>query len=413
MSLEGKVALITGASRGIGAAVARLLHDARGAPRPRLAERRRPRARRRRRAAVRRARPGAVTRALRRDGRAVRRHRHPGRERRRRRVRAVPRPLPGAPRRDDRRQPEGDALRGAGGAAAPARERRGRLITLASEAGRRGLPLEAVYCASKFGQVGFTRALDHELREHGVRCTNVCPGGVATDFALDEGRGRTPDVLPGDDDRRRTSPRSSLFVARRGRATTASSRRPSADDRGVMGMSEPVRWGIVSTAHINRLRDPAGARVAEGRAPRGREPRPARGPRRTRGVGDPARLRLATRRCSPTPTIEAVYISLPEHAALRVVDPRARGGQARPLREAASAGTRPTSRRRSTRRTASGRLLTEAFMYRHNPQTTRSSSSSSRDGAIGELRVDAHRVQLLPLRRRQHPPAHRRRGRQR
>jgi NADP-dependent 3-hydroxy acid dehydrogenase YdfG len=66
------------------------------------------------------------------------------------------------------------------------------IVTLASEAGRRGLPFEAVYCASKFAQVGFTRALDHELREHGVRCTNVCPGGVATDFAM--GRGRTEDM---------------------------------------------------------------------------------------------------------------------------------------------------------------------------------------------------------------------------
>ena len=71
------------------------------------------------------------------------------------------------------------------------------VVTVASEAGRRGLPYEAVYCASKFGQVGFTRALDHELRERGVRCTSVCPGGVATDFALDDGRGRTPDALPG------------------------------------------------------------------------------------------------------------------------------------------------------------------------------------------------------------------------
>jgi NADP-dependent 3-hydroxy acid dehydrogenase YdfG len=71
------------------------------------------------------------------------------------------------------------------------------VVTLASEAGRRGLPFEAVYCASKFAQVGFTRALDHELRERGVRCTNVCPGGVATDFALEEGRGRTRDVLAG------------------------------------------------------------------------------------------------------------------------------------------------------------------------------------------------------------------------
>jgi NADP-dependent 3-hydroxy acid dehydrogenase YdfG len=66
------------------------------------------------------------------------------------------------------------------------------LVTIASEAGRRGLPLEAVYCSSKFAQVGLTRALDHELREQGVRCTNICPGGVATDFAM--GRGRTPEM---------------------------------------------------------------------------------------------------------------------------------------------------------------------------------------------------------------------------
>jgi meso-butanediol dehydrogenase/(S,S)-butanediol dehydrogenase/diacetyl reductase len=75
--------------------------------------------------------------------------------------------------------------------------RAGDVITLASEAGRRGLPYEAVYCASKFGQVGLTRALDGELRQLGIRCTNICPGGVATDFALDDGRGRTEDVLPG------------------------------------------------------------------------------------------------------------------------------------------------------------------------------------------------------------------------
>ncbi|MGZ8716557.1 MAG: SDR family oxidoreductase [Gaiellaceae bacterium] len=75
--------------------------------------------------------------------------------------------------------------------------REGDIVTLASEAGRRGLPHETVYCASKFGQVGFTRALDHELREHGIRCTNICPGGVATDFALEPGRGRTLDALAG------------------------------------------------------------------------------------------------------------------------------------------------------------------------------------------------------------------------
>jgi NAD(P)-dependent dehydrogenase (short-subunit alcohol dehydrogenase family) len=66
------------------------------------------------------------------------------------------------------------------------------IVTIASEAGRRGLPYEVAYCASKFAQVGMTAALDHELREQGVRCTSICPGGVATDFAM--GHGRTPDM---------------------------------------------------------------------------------------------------------------------------------------------------------------------------------------------------------------------------
>ncbi len=66
------------------------------------------------------------------------------------------------------------------------------IVMIASVAGLHGLPYEATYCASKFAQVGLTRALDHELRERGVRCTNVCPGGVATDFAM--GHGRTPEM---------------------------------------------------------------------------------------------------------------------------------------------------------------------------------------------------------------------------
>jgi NADP-dependent 3-hydroxy acid dehydrogenase YdfG len=61
-------------------------------------------------------------------------------------------------------------------------------VSLASVAGVRAFPGEAVYNASKFGQVGFTRALDHELREQGVRSTCICPGGVHTDFAIGTGR---------------------------------------------------------------------------------------------------------------------------------------------------------------------------------------------------------------------------------
>jgi NADP-dependent 3-hydroxy acid dehydrogenase YdfG len=66
----------------------------------------------------------------------------------------------------------------------------GDFVSLASVAGVRAFPGEAVYNASKFGQVGFTRALDHELREHGVRATDICPGGVHTDFAIGSGRER-------------------------------------------------------------------------------------------------------------------------------------------------------------------------------------------------------------------------------
>jgi NAD(P)-dependent dehydrogenase (short-subunit alcohol dehydrogenase family) len=71
-------------------------------------------------------------------------------------------------------------------------ESKGDFISLASVAGLRGFPGETVYNASKFGQLGFTRSLDHEMRELGVRVTNLCPGGVATEFAM--GTGRTPDM---------------------------------------------------------------------------------------------------------------------------------------------------------------------------------------------------------------------------
>jgi NAD(P)-dependent dehydrogenase (short-subunit alcohol dehydrogenase family) len=65
------------------------------------------------------------------------------------------------------------------------------LVVIASIAGQRGPAGEAVYAASKFAQVGFMRSLDHELWAKGVRCSTLCPGGVATDFAM--GRGRSPD----------------------------------------------------------------------------------------------------------------------------------------------------------------------------------------------------------------------------
>lgn len=59
--------------------------------------------------------------------------------------------------------------------------RRGRVITVASTLGHRVAGDASAYCASKFGVVGFTRALQAELRGK-VGITLLTPGGMATSF---------------------------------------------------------------------------------------------------------------------------------------------------------------------------------------------------------------------------------------
>lgn len=67
-------------------------------------------------------------------------------------------------------------------AALPELERRhGRVVTVASTLGLRGLPHATAYCASKFGVVGFTRALAAETAGQ-VGVTLLIPGGMATAF---------------------------------------------------------------------------------------------------------------------------------------------------------------------------------------------------------------------------------------
>jgi NAD(P)-dependent dehydrogenase (short-subunit alcohol dehydrogenase family) len=67
-------------------------------------------------------------------------------------------------------------------AALPHLERtRGRVVTVASTLGLRALPAATAYCASKFGVVGFTRALAMEMGER-VGVTMLVPGGMSTRF---------------------------------------------------------------------------------------------------------------------------------------------------------------------------------------------------------------------------------------
>jgi NAD(P)-dependent dehydrogenase (short-subunit alcohol dehydrogenase family) len=60
------------------------------------------------------------------------------------------------------------------------RRGRGRIVSVASTAGLRGLPERSAYCASKHAVVGFTRALALDLRPHGIAVNAICPGAVDT-----------------------------------------------------------------------------------------------------------------------------------------------------------------------------------------------------------------------------------------
>jgi 3-oxoacyl-[acyl-carrier protein] reductase len=64
----------------------------------------------------------------------------------------------------------------------------GRIVILASVAGLHGFAGETAYCASKFAQVGLAEALDNEVRERGIKVSCICPGGVKTEFAIGRGR---------------------------------------------------------------------------------------------------------------------------------------------------------------------------------------------------------------------------------
>jgi len=59
----------------------------------------------------------------------------------------------------------------------------GRIINIASTAGKQGVVLGAPYSASKHGVVGFTKALGKELASTGITVNAVCPGYVETPMA--------------------------------------------------------------------------------------------------------------------------------------------------------------------------------------------------------------------------------------
>jgi 3-oxoacyl-[acyl-carrier protein] reductase len=70
--------------------------------------------------------------------------------------------------------------------------RGGRIVNIASISGRQGTAGLTAYCAAKHGVVGLTRALAEELRPDGIAVNAVCPGSVDTDML----RVGMPDARP-------------------------------------------------------------------------------------------------------------------------------------------------------------------------------------------------------------------------
>lgn len=62
----------------------------------------------------------------------------------------------------------------------------GRIVNIASQAGKTGLNLLTHYCASKAAVIGFTKGLALELCKDNILVNSICPGSVMTDMTRRE-----------------------------------------------------------------------------------------------------------------------------------------------------------------------------------------------------------------------------------
>jgi len=74
--------------------------------------------------------------------------------------------------------------------------RRGRIINIASTASIQGYLGQSAYCASKHGLLGIARCLAMEVKPHNIHVHTLCPGGVATDLIKGTDLGRRLEGQP-------------------------------------------------------------------------------------------------------------------------------------------------------------------------------------------------------------------------
>jgi 3-oxoacyl-[acyl-carrier protein] reductase len=75
---------------------------------------------------------------------------------------------------------------------------RGHIINIASLAGKSAFAGGGIYCASKWGLLGLTQCMAEDLRPHGIRVSAVCPGSVNTDFSPHAGKDANKMLQPED-----------------------------------------------------------------------------------------------------------------------------------------------------------------------------------------------------------------------
>jgi len=78
------------------------------------------------------------------------------------------------------------------------RRQTGHIINISSLAGKNTFANGAIYCASKWGLMGLTGCMAEDLRAHGIRVSAICPGSVATDFS-GQGHKSSSKILQPDD----------------------------------------------------------------------------------------------------------------------------------------------------------------------------------------------------------------------